>query len=109
MPESNRTEKPTPRRRQKAREKGQVARSRELISSCAAMAGLLVLAAQMSAFAGRWRMLLGRTLAEASTLEMGSTTSLLNWDGYVVLQSAGLVLLLSWLTALMAAFAQGGL
>src|SRR5882724_10328100 len=109
MGESNRTEKPTPRRRQKAREKGQVARSRDLISSCAAMAALLVVAAQAPAFAGKWRMLLGHTLAEATTSEMGSPTSLLNWDGYLVLQSAGLVLLLSWMTALLAAFVQGGL
>jgi len=68
-----------------------------------------VVAAQAPAFAGKWRMLLGRTLAEATTSEMGSSTSLLNWDGYLVLQSAGLVLLLSWMTALLAAFVQGGL
>jgi flagellar biosynthetic protein FlhB len=73
------------------------------------MAGLLVLATQMPSFVGKWRMLLGRTLAEASGLEMGSTTSLLNWDGALVLQSAGLVLLLSWMTAVLVAFAQGGL
>jgi flagellar biosynthetic protein FlhB len=109
VPESNRTEKPTPRRRQKAREKGQVARSRDLIGASAAMAGLLVLAAEMPAFAGKWRRLFGRTLAEAQTLEIGSTTSLLHWDGYLVLQGAGLVLLLSWMTSMVAAFAQGGL
>ena len=109
MPESNKTEKPTPRRRLKAREKGQVARSRDLISSSAAMAGLLVLAAQLPAFAGRWRILLGRTLAGAPTLAIGSANSLLNWDGYLMLQSAGLALLLMWMTALLAAFAQGGL
>src|SRR3972149_5663682 len=39
----NRTEKPTPRRLQKAREKGQVARSREVPPALVLMGGLLVL------------------------------------------------------------------
>ncbi len=73
------------------------------------MSGLLVLAAQVPAFAGRWRMLLARALAGAPALEMGSTASLLNWGGSLMLQTAGLVLLLSWVTAMAAALAQGGL
>lgn len=39
----NRTEKPTPRRLQKAREKGQVARSKEVPSAAVLLAGLLLL------------------------------------------------------------------
>jgi len=109
MPEGNKTEKPTPRRRQKAREKGQVARSRDLIGSLAAMAAVLVLAAQVPGFAGRWRMLLGRTLDAAANSDMGVETPLVNWNGYAVVQGAGLALALSWGTALLAAFAQGGL
>ncbi len=109
MPEGNKTEQPTPRRRQKAREKGQVARSRDLIGSLATMAAVLVIAAQVPAFAGQWRRLLGRTLAAAAGSEVGVDTPLVNWNGYAIVQGAGLALALSWATALVAAFAQGGL
>jgi flagellar biosynthetic protein FlhB len=43
----NKTEKPTPRRRQKAREKGQVARSRELAGTAGMLAALLVIAKKL--------------------------------------------------------------
>jgi flagellar biosynthetic protein FlhB len=107
--QGSKTEKPTPRRRQKAREKGQVARSRDLMGSMAAMTGILVLAAQLPTFAGKWRALLSRMLGAAGHGEMGDGVVWLNWNGNLVLQATGLVLLLTWMTALVAAVAQGGL
>src|SRR6266849_2933380 len=44
MPQANQTEQATPRRREKAREKGQVARSRDLIVASALAQGGLVFA-----------------------------------------------------------------
>jgi flagellar biosynthesis protein FlhB len=108
VPESNKTEKPTPRRRQKAREQGQVARSRELSGSLAAAAAVLVLAAQAPAFAGQWRSLLRHTL-DAAASDGGMNTPMLNWSGFAVLQATGAALALSWMTALVVSLAQGGL
>jgi flagellar biosynthesis protein FlhB len=109
LADSNKTEKPTPRRRQKAREKGQIARSRELISSLSAIAAVLVLAAQAPVFAAQWRTLLRRTLDAASLSPTLASVPLLNWEGMAVLQGAGLALVLCWMTAAVAAVAQGGL
>jgi flagellar biosynthetic protein FlhB len=109
LADSNKTEKPTPRRRQKAREKGQIARSRELISSLSAIAAVLTLAAQGPVFAARWRALLRRTLDAASLSPTLASVPLLNWEGMAVLQGAGLALVLCWMTSVVAAVAQGGL
>jgi len=55
MAEANQTEQATPRRRQKAREKGQVARSRDLIGAASGMAAVFVLFALLSSFPLAWR------------------------------------------------------
>ena len=55
MAEDNKTEKATEHRRQKAREEGQVARSRELSATAAMLAGILVLVAQGSNGLLLWR------------------------------------------------------
>src|SRR5260370_8768849 len=55
MPQANQTEQATPRRREKAREKGQVARSRDLIGAASGMAATFVLFALMSTFPLAWR------------------------------------------------------
>ncbi|MGB7553068.1 MAG: EscU/YscU/HrcU family type III secretion system export apparatus switch protein, partial [Candidatus Korobacteraceae bacterium] len=55
MAHDDKTEQATPRRRQKAREKGQVARSRELAGALIGFAGLLVLLWISSAELVRWR------------------------------------------------------
>ena len=68
----NKTEQATPRRRQKAREKGQVVRSRDLIASLATMAATLILCAQLKSFPGAWRDLLRENLDVASAVDAGS-------------------------------------
>ncbi|HEX5435171.1 MAG TPA: EscU/YscU/HrcU family type III secretion system export apparatus switch protein, partial [Candidatus Angelobacter sp.] len=75
MADSSKTEKPTPRRRQKAREQGQVARSRELMTGVATMTAVLVVSAQAPHFAGAWRGLFGRALDSAAT-RSGSANAL---------------------------------
>ena len=74
MPESNKTEQATPRKRQKAREQGQIARSRDLMNSLAMITAVLVLAYEVPTFAGQWRGLLQHTLDAAITpgFEYGS-------------------------------------
>src|SRR5271170_735175 len=67
MADQSKTEKASPRRRQKAREQGQVARSRDLTAGLAAMTAVMVLASQMPAFASQWRGMLREGLDLAAT------------------------------------------
>ena len=109
MPESNKTEQATPRKRQKARERGQVARSRDLMNSLAMITSVLVLASLAPAFAGQWRGLLHRTLDAAIAPGFANSMPLLSWTGFTVFRIVALTVGLSWLAAMMAALAQGGL
>ena len=65
MAHDSKTEKPTPRRRQKAREQGQVARSRDLAAALSALAALLMISVQIPSFALEWRQLFRRTLSQS--------------------------------------------
>jgi flagellar biosynthetic protein FlhB len=103
MAHDTKTEQATPRRRQKAREKGQVVRSRELVASLATMAALL-LCTQLSSFVNDWRTLLRFSLDSASGSARFSW-----WPALAPLRGIGIVLGLTWLAATLAAFGQGGL
>ncbi|MFZ1132483.1 MAG: EscU/YscU/HrcU family type III secretion system export apparatus switch protein [Terriglobales bacterium] len=109
MPESNQTEQATPRRRQKAREKGQVARSRDLIGAASGMAATFVLYSMMSTFPLAFRGFLHDCLegAASGTLRMDALPPLLNHFGLFAATAAGLGL--GWIAALASALAQGGL
>ena len=68
MAEENRTEKATPRRRQKARERGQVLRSRELSSALALLGLVMVLGWQpLLSWRDGWRALWTHLLAQATS------------------------------------------
>ena len=109
MPEANQTEQATPRRRQKAREKGQVARSRDLISASASVAATLVLFTQMSNFPQLWRVLLRDCLegTVSGSLRLDALPPFLtHWPLFAATAAA---LGLGWVVALSSAVAQGGL
>jgi flagellar biosynthetic protein FlhB len=108
MAEANKTEKATPRRRQKAREQGQVVRSRELVTSLATVTALLALAAQAPAFAGQWRGLLRQALDTAHSSDMRPDSPLFVHTGSAVFRATLLALGLSWGVAMVAAVSQGG-
>jgi flagellar biosynthesis protein FlhB len=114
MPESNQTEQATPRRRQKAREKGQVARSRDLIGAASAMAAILVLFSLMASFPIAWRGFFRDCLEfsiKSGTVSgdqrMETPTLLFTHSGLFV--ATGAALALGWVVALSSALAQGGL
>ncbi|HUK23280.1 MAG TPA: EscU/YscU/HrcU family type III secretion system export apparatus switch protein [Terriglobales bacterium] len=109
MPEANKTEQATPRRRQKAREKGQIARSRELVSSLSALTAVLLLGARGPALAGEWRGMLGSVLDAAGSGDLGRDLPLLMAASLPVLQVGALVLGLAWMAAMVSGVAQGGL
>jgi flagellar biosynthesis protein FlhB len=107
MADSNKTEQASPRKRQKAREKGQIAVSRDLISSLAVGAMVLVSAAQLPAFASEWRTLLSRSLDAAVGGELEHP--LLNDAGLTLMHAITMIVGLSWMAAVLGACAQGGL
>ncbi|HVN18428.1 MAG TPA: EscU/YscU/HrcU family type III secretion system export apparatus switch protein [Dongiaceae bacterium] len=107
MADQNKTEKATPRRRQKAREQGQVARSRDLIAGTGTTAAVLLFCWQLRSFAGEWRALFRQELVSA----VAHPDSLVPmWKGeFGVFRGMALAAGLSWLAATISGVAQGGL
>jgi flagellar biosynthesis protein FlhB len=108
MAGDDRTEQATPRRREKAREKGRVARSRELSGALVTLAGVLVLLwvspAQLERWRGGWRMLPDY----AAGADFSSAMPVLTWAGVAVLRWILAPLSLIWLLAVGSSLAQGG-
>jgi len=109
MPDSSKTEQATPRRRQQAREQGQVARSREVMGGLASLTAVLMTAAALPAFPGEWRALLGSLLDAAARGEGESGVLSLAAGGYTAARATTLVLVMSWMAAMLGALVQGGL
>ncbi len=109
MPQANQTEQATPRRRQKAREKGQVARSRDLIGAASGMAAIFVLFSLLSSFPLAWRGFFHDCLegAVSGNLRMDTPAPILSHWGLFAATLAALGL--GWTAALASALAQGGL
>ena len=107
MADQNKTEKATPRKRQKAREQGQVARSRDLVAGLGTMAAVVLLAWLLPPFVSDWQSLLRRDLDLAAT-HPGQTLPLWRTD-LVLFRGVALAASLSWLAALVGGVAQGGL
>jgi flagellar biosynthetic protein FlhB len=108
MAQDNKTERATPRRRERAREKGQVARSRDLSAACAALAATMILAHQMAHFPQAWRGFLRDCLdgAVSGNLRMDGLPPFLAHSGMFMATAAALGL--GWLVAVSSALAQGG-
>jgi len=107
MADQSKTEKASPRRRQKAREQGQVARSRDLTAGLGAMTAVLFCAWQMPAFAGEWRGLLRQGLELAATHPDQLVPVWRNaWPAF---RGVALAAGMSWLVATAGGLAQGGL
>jgi flagellar biosynthetic protein FlhB len=107
MADQGKTEKASPRRRQKAREQGQVARSRDLTAGLGAMTAILFCAWQMPAFAGDWRGLLRQELAMAATHPEQFVPVWRNGMG--VFRGVALAAGMSWVVATVGGLMQGGL
>ena len=109
MAEANQTEKATPQRRKKAREQGQVARSREL-PNLLALAGagsvVLLMAKDMGA---HWRSFYVSLLGAASDDHLSATGPLFFWTALEVLRWIAPALMVALLLSLGAGLAQGGL
>lgn len=109
MADQSKTEKPTPQRRKKAREKGQVARSRELSNSLAWAGAIAMVAWQIPNVAQQWQGLFRSTLDVAVREPLTPGGPILFWIAIGVLRWVAPVLAAAWLLSLSAGLAQGGL
>lgn len=107
MADESKTEKASPRRRQKAREQGQVARSRDLTAGLAAMTAIVFCAWQMPAFATEWRGLLRQELEQAATRP---DQVIPVWRNAISLfRGVALAAAMSWVVGTAGGLAQGGI
>jgi flagellar biosynthesis protein FlhB len=108
MADSSKTERATPKRRSKAREQGQLARSRELpgvfaLAGVAAMLGLMV-----SNSMAHWTTFYRNTFYAASTGNLDPNGPLLFWSSVEVLRWIAPVLLAGMALSVVSGLAQGG-
>jgi flagellar biosynthetic protein FlhB len=107
--DDNKTEQATDQRRKKAREDGQVTRSRELAATSAMLAGVLVLVAQGPANLTLWRQFFRVVLDQATHSELSLATPLLPWAAELVFRWIWKPLASAWGVAVLVSLAQGGI
>ena len=101
------TEQATPRRRQKAREQGQVTRSRDLAGAAAVTAVVIVAGWMRSGILAPWGQLLNGMVEHAS-LASGFGYEVYAWTAMAVVRAALPAMAVAWLAALAVSVAQGG-
>lgn len=109
MADSSKSEKATPQRRKKAREQGQVARTRELSNALAWGGALALVAWQVPHVTEQWRGLLRNALDLSIDQPLRPGGPLLFWMGASVLRWIVPVVGTAWVLSLSAGLAQGGL
>lgn len=109
MADINKTEKATPQKRKKAREQGQVARSRDFSSALAWSGALAIVAWQVTDVPRQWRGLLQNSLDLSTRESLTAGTPALFWMGVGVLRWAVPVMAAAWVLSLGSSVMQGGL
>src|SRR5215469_9175147 len=109
MPESDKTQKATPHRRKKAREQGQVARSREFGNVFALIATSAMLAVMCSNLIPRWAAFYQGLLIAACNGDIGANGPIWFWSAIEVLRWIVPILLTAMVLSVIVSLAQGGL
>lgn len=109
MPESDKTQKATPHRRKKAREQGQVVRSREFGSVLALVGVTSTLAVLCSDLVPRWAAFYHGLLMAACEGDIGANGPIWFWSAVEVLRWIVPILLVAMLLSVSVTLAQGGL
>jgi len=104
----NRSERATARRREKAREKGQVPRSRDLVTALTLLTVTLMLSWQPEVWIGRWHDFFGRLLTSSYAGDIGLGSSIFSWTALTIVQWIAPILLLALGVAVFSSAAQGG-
>ncbi len=105
----NRTERGTPRRRHTAHEKGQVLRSRDLVSAVTVLAVVMFLAWHPESWIGRWQGYFSRSLAAGVRGDWTDHAPVIQWMGLAVAQWVWPILAVALFVATGSTLAQGGL
>ena len=108
MAQDNRTEDATPRRRWKARERAQVARSRELPTALSLLTVIILLTWVTQDWRGQWRELITWMLTAGRSDDLLLSTPLLPRVAWTVMRWVGPLLFLAWAVAVGGTVAQGG-
>ena len=104
----NKTEKATPRKQQKARERGQVARSRELPAVLSLVAVLAVMSWTTPAALAHWMTFYRNCLSAANTGTFDPNGPILFWASVELMRCLFPVLLAGMMVAIFVGLAQGG-
>ena len=108
MPEADRTEQATQKRRKKAREEGQVARTRELSPALALLTTIMCLSWMVIRWPREWYDLFSTILMATMRGGEGVTIVVIRKTALLTFRWAALPVGLGFLVALGASFAQGG-
>jgi flagellar biosynthetic protein FlhB len=108
MADEDKSQPGSPRKREKARERGQIVRSRELPSALGLLAVATLLRWGQSGWVPVWRDLFRHLLAASSRSDMQMVTPLLNWTAWGVVRWATAPLAAAWGISLFALLAQSG-
>lgn len=108
MPESDKTQKATPHRRKKAREQGQLARSREFGSVLAVLGSAVTIWSLSSDMAAHWSRYYEGLLVAACDSNFDANGPVLFWSSVEVLRWIVPVLLVAMLLSVGVTLAQGG-
>jgi flagellar biosynthetic protein FlhB len=108
LPADNKSEKATARRKQKARAKGQIARSRDLVSAFTVLSVTMAIAFGSRIWIGAWRDFMARLLETGTSSDMGPGTSVFSWTAIAVAQWIAPILLLGFAISVVSATVQGG-
>jgi flagellar biosynthesis protein FlhB len=108
MADADKTEQATPKRQEQARERGQVARSRELpgVFAIAAIAGVLMMITPIAVT--RWSILFRSTLNAAATGDLGANGPILYWSAVEVMRWIVPILAAAFAVSLFTGVMQGG-
>src|SRR5271154_6393885 len=109
MADDDKSQRATPRRREKAREQGQIVRSRELPSALGLLAVILFLRWGLTGWIPVWKDLFRDLLARTGTSDMQSITPLVHEITWTVLRWTAAPLALAWSISAAGNLAQGGL
>jgi flagellar biosynthesis protein FlhB len=108
MADSSKTEQATPRRRQRAREDGQVVRSRELTGALTMVAVAGVIAVMGRSALGEWAMYFRAALDSATHDSFGPNGPLLFWTNVESVKFVFPILIAALGVSVLTALAQGG-
>jgi flagellar biosynthetic protein FlhB len=107
MAGENKSEKATGHRKQKAREKGQVSRSRDLVTAATLLTVTMMLAYEPELWVGRWRDLFNRLLLTSNS-DIGVGTPVLSLTALAVAEWIAPMLFTALAVAIFVTSAQGG-